>query len=441
MPTSSCRRRIARLCLEPVAVALLAVPATLLAQADSSYQQHESAATAARQRGEWTDYRTQILKADSALGTHPRTTVALARAELALGNRVGALSLLEAFVATGLAADLGADSVFTAGLGGQPRWEAVLAAAAANAGRILARATVAFTLPDTDFIAEDIAWDDARSRFLLSSVRQRAIIAVTRDGRSSAFVAPSRDGPLSILGLGVDAVRGRLWATAAAMPQAVGYSTADSGRAEIRRYDLASGALARRYPVPAARVAPVPGDLVVAENGDVFIGDGAAGILYVIRAARDSLEVLVPAGTFRSAQQPAVAADGRTVFVADYGRGLARVDRATGALSWVRHPRTVALGGTDGLLRVGSDLIGVQNGVEPQRVVRFVLDPNGSVTGWDLLEQGSPWMREPTHATVVDGVLYLIANSGWNAFDDSGARRPGVPLDAPRVLRIPLPAR
>jgi hypothetical protein len=272
-------------------------------------------------------------------------------------------------------------------------------------------------------------------------VRQRAIVAVTRDGRSSPFVKPARDGPLSILGLGADAARGRLWATAAAMPQAVGYRAADSGRAEIRRYDLASGALQKRYPVPAARVAPVPGDLAVAENGDVFIGDGAAGVLYVIREGRDTLEVLVPSGAFRSAQQPALAADGRTVFVADYGRGIARVDRVTGALRWVAHPRGIALGGTDGLLRVGADLVGVQNGVEPQRVVRISLGADGSVTGWTSLEQGSPWLREPTHGTVVDGELYVIANSGWDAFADSGERRKGARLDAPRVLRIPLVTR
>jgi hypothetical protein len=193
--------------------------------------------------------------------------------------------------------------------------------------------------------------------------------------------------------------------------------------------------------VPPAATGPVPGDLAVAENGDVFIGDGAAGRLYVIRAERDSLEVLVAAGAFRSAQQPAPAADGRTVFVADYSRGIAAVDRGTGALRWLAHPRSAAIVGIDGLVRDGQYLIGVQNGVEPNRVVRFTLGSDDAVTGWTLMEQGTPWLREPTHGVIVGGNLYVIANSGWNAFDDAGARRRDAPLDAPRILRIPLAPR
>jgi hypothetical protein len=244
-----------------------------------------------------------------------------------------------------------------------------------------------------------------------------------------------------MLGVAVDPARGAAWTTAVALAQAEGYTRADSGHAAILRYDLATGRLLRRFELPAPSDA-APGDLAVAENHDVFVGDGQTGAIYVIRAVADSLETLVPAGRLRGTQQPAIAPDRRTLFIPDYGRGIARVVRATGALSWLDIPPGVTLTGIDGLVMRGRDLIAVQNGVVPARVVRLVLDgPMTRVTRADILLRDSTLADEPTHAVVSQGALYLIGNSGWAKYGDDGAPKPGVPRAAPRILQLPLPSR
>ena len=76
------------------------------------------------------------------------------------------------------------------------------------------------TLAEKDLIPEDIVYDSANGRFLVSSVRHCKIISLTRDGKSSDFVA---EGKWPILALAADSAHRVLWATAVALPEGSGY--------------------------------------------------------------------------------------------------------------------------------------------------------------------------------------------------------------------------
>jgi hypothetical protein len=95
--------------------------------------------------------------------------------------------------------------------------------------------------------------------------------------------------------------------------------------------------------------------------------------------------------------------------------------------------------GIDGLYRVGDDLVGVQNGVEPYRVVRLHLGPGGErIASAEVLERARPDYAEPTLGVVVDGALYYVANSQWERFRDDGTVDSPGELQEPLVLRLPL---
>jgi hypothetical protein len=42
-----------------------------------------------------------------------------------------------------------------------------------------------------------------------------------------------------------------------------------------------------------------------------------------------------------------------------------------------------------------------------------------------VLEANTPELGEPTHGTIVGDAFYLIANSGWDAYDEQGKKKPG----------------
>jgi len=298
-----------------------------------------------------------------------------------------------------------------------------------------------FRLPDPDMISEDIAFDAARSLFLVSSVHHGGIYAKRVPGGSPASVKFNADSSWGILALGVDSARGMLWATTSALPMAAHYSASDSGRSALLGFDLASGALRQRWAAPDTG-AHVLGDLTIGANGAVYVADGLGSGVYVLDSGSSTLRTLVPRGVLVSPQTPALSRDGATLFVPDYAIGIAAVRVATGEVTWIAHSDSLALTGIDGMYRVGNDLIVVQNGLEPNRIVRLTLDPAmRRVARASTLVRGSSAV-DITHATISRGWLYFIRKSGWDRVADDGTMRAGAAGDAPVVVRVSLsPAR
>ena len=418
------------------AVAAFASPAG--AQSDSSWALHARAARQAYHEGNFSVFRAQLLAQRREIGALPRLDYDLAVAEARLGNGARAVEWLETFADMGLWQDVARDPDLVS-LRSASGYAQVLARLAANREPI-ARGAPAFTLADADLIAEVIAWDPAGNRFFVSSVHRRKIIALDSTGRATDFTQPGADGTWGMLALAVDRARGVLWATTVAMPPAEGYAAADSGRSALLSYDLATGRVRARLEPPATRAGHALGDMTLAANGTVYVSDGASGAVYTVAPDGRALDVLEPPGTFTSPQTPALSPDERRLFVADYARGVAVIDLATRAVAWLPHPGNVAMAGIDGLYRVGTTLLALQNGTTPNRVLRLVLDDGMTrILGADVVERGAPSLDEPTHGVLVGDSFYFIARSGWSRVRDDGSLAPAGASDAPTVRRLVLP--
>jgi hypothetical protein len=286
-------------------------------------------------------------------------------------------------------------------------------------------------------ISEDIAFDAARSLFLVSSVHRGGIYAKRIPGASPASVKFTADSSWGIFALGVDSARRVLWATTSALPMTAHYSASDSGRSALLSFDLASGTARARYVAPDTG-AHALGDLTIGANGAVYVADGLGSGVYVLDSGSSTLRTLVPRGVLVSPQTPALSRDGATLFVPDYAIGIAAVRIATGEVTWIAHSDSLSLTGIDGMYRMGNDLIVVQNGVEPSRIVRLTLDKAmRRVVGVSTLARGSS-AADITHATMSRGWLYFIRKSGWDRVADDGTMRAGAAGDAPEVVRVPL---
>lgn len=415
------RRSARRLAL---AIALAAIgPARPLAAQQSWLDLNRAADSALAARDYPAYYRLISRLHDMAPG-HPRITWAMARAEALRGERDAAFRWLARYAGMGLERDLAADSGF-ASLRADARFASIAARLQRNA-RPVRHSEKAFVLPDADLVAEDLAYDPARRRFFVSSVHKRKILVREPDGHIRDFVSAGRDGVWGMLSLAADPARRRLWATTASLPQAEGWSAADSNRTAVLLYDLDDGRLLERIEPPRDGSPHVLGDMALLPDGAVLIADEQSGELVRARAGGGRLETVVPRGTFISPQQPAPAADGRSGLVPGYVKGIGSVELATGRVAWLAAAETVAIAGIDGLVRWRGELVACQNGVRPNRVVRLRLDPAGSrIEGWSLIETGAPALNEPTHGVLLGDVFYYIANSGWDRLNDEGAILPG----------------
>jgi len=300
-------------------------------------------------------------------------------------------------------------------------------------------AAIAFTLPEKDLLTEGLAFDPVTGDWFVSSVHRRKIIR-RRDGRTSDFIAEGAGGSWGVLALRIDPGRRILWAATAAVPQMAGFESGLDGKSRIDGYALPSGKRFRRAELPGAGP-HVANDLELDRDGSVFVSDSIGSAIYRVPAREGPVEVFVPAGAFRSPQGMVLSADGRSLCVADYGRGLFRVDRGSRKVSEIPAPDDAFLLGIDGLARSGDLLFATQNLAAPARDSRIRLSAAGDrVESVDVLELNDPRVTEPTLGIVSEGRFYFVGNAQWSRFDEKTGAVDGARLDEPRILAISVDA-
>jgi sugar lactone lactonase YvrE len=348
----------------------------------------------------------------------------LAKAEAMLGNKDAALAALAVYSKSGLTvADPGSAPEF-ASLKDSPEFEAVLDRLKI-AKQPVSASKLFLTLPEPDLVAEDIAYDRAGEKFFVSSVHHSKILSIDKHGASAEFAHDASP----IFALGVDSKRRILWA-----------STAAEGRSALLKYSLDTGALLKRYDLKDDAKHAL-GDLTVSASGDVYVSDGEGGAVYWVDHAKDTLDILVPKGVFRSPQTPALSSDGRRLFVPDYSRGIGIVDLSSRQVKLLGHPQELSLGGIDGMYLAGRTLIAIQNGTVPERLIRMTLDAGlGRVVAWETIEANWPGLGDPTHGVVVGDQFYFIANSWWDHMADDGSVKPGAIFEPATIRQMRLDA-
>jgi sugar lactone lactonase YvrE len=379
------------------------------------------------------DWQSNLIAAkelSKLLNESPGSLVEVARAQVHVGDFKPAFQELEQFVRMGESIHLPPDF---APLLTKPEFAGIQRAMEANRTPIALTST-AFLLPDSDLLAEDVDYDPTVHRFLVTSVRQKKIIAVKDGGATFDFATAPDNWPM--MAIKIDRSHSVVWATEVALQGFDFAPRPDWGRSALLCYDLRSGKLMRRVEGPRGTAL---GDMALTTDGDVVVSDGDGGGLYRLAAKTSTLE-RIDNGDFISPQTPAMHPDGKHIFVPDYLRGIAVLDLSTRQLRWLSTRGRFALDGIDGLYFDHGTLIAVQNGASPERVVAFTLDPTLSeVAAETILERSTDTLGDPTHGVVVGKDFYYIANSGWDIVDDQGNLKPGAKPSPPRIMRRPPP--
>jgi len=408
-------RRSHRVALFPLGVAVwIAASAVAAGRASpGAWRDHLLAGRTALGDGDLVTARAELTALDSICGGHSGAMYALAQIAARSGERNAMLRWLEDAARTGLERHVADDTSFAA-FANDPSLQAMAARLLDN-GRAVAKAQVVTGLYDAKMLPEDVVWDATGKRYLVSSIHWRKIMSVTSTGVVEDFIRPARADLWGIYGLALDAARGRLWATTAAEPSVAEYEPADSNRTALVQFAMPDGRFVEQIELPRDGAHHVLGDLCLGPDGTVYVSESIGGAVYRLTPGSNTLTTLVPSGTFVSPQRPVLALDGKRLLVPDYARGIAAVTLRTGEVQWLAKPRTLASGGIDGIYALGADLIAIQNGTTPHRVLALDLDAaQTKITSWRVLEQASPDLGEPNHGVLVGRDFTFIGNSGWD---------------------------
>jgi sugar lactone lactonase YvrE len=373
----------------------------------------------------------------------PRYLLTVASVEARLGHKQEALQWLGKFAATGLSFDLAKDDdlkLLLSEEGGQK-----IAAQMKESSKPVSKAELVCALSQADIMPEDLTYVKSSNTFIVSSIQHHTLYRVslpkpgTKECAVQELPLPPEAKRWPTLAVSVDSKRKALWVTASAMPDFSGFPKEDEGKALLLEIDEAGSKVLRSFD-PGTTSAAVLGDMSVAEDGTVYVTDSIGGGVYRLRGDPQTAKLEKIADGLFSPQTPVLARDGKRLFVADYSLGIAVIDlTAIGPASkvtYLPHPENVAVVTLDGLFLSGDSLIGIQNGIEPARIMRFRLNhAQTEITAAEVIEQ-SERMGDPTHVIAADGWFYVSANVGWSKVDDAGKLKPGESFTAPVLLRF-----
>ena len=379
------------------------------------------AANDAAKAGDYARLRDLFVQLQPLMPGNFRNVYNSAATEARLQNNGTAIAELRILAMMGLIFDPRTDEDFNT-LASHPHWLSLLAVIDGNK-RAVTRSQRRLTIADRDLLAESIAYDRRAKRFLISSVRQAKI--VTADGKLFA----KSEWP--VFALAIDAKRRLLWASTGWVPQCEACNKADEGRSALLAFDLETGALRHRVASPLKGLL---GDMTISKTGELFVslGIGGGAVLRLPLGAQERERIDEP-GEFPSPQTPALSRDEKTLYVPDYVRGIASMDLATRAVSWLQPAPGIVLSGIDGLYLHRGSFVAVQNGTRPARLIEI----SGDLRRQRVLEANWPALGEPTHGEFAGDWFYYLANSGWDAYDRQGGRKAG-PAVVSTIRRLRL---
>lgn len=355
---------------------------------------------------------------------HPGAKFNLALAQALNGEPDEALLTLDSLLGVGI--DFGADELDEfANVRELGEWQSY-ADRLRKLREPIGSAEVAYRLDDGEFVPEGIAIGENGEVFI-GSIRKGRLL---RDGQ----VLSDRQGHWSVFGMRLDD-DGNLWFASAAVAQLEDVGD-DVGKTGLFRLDTGTGRITRAAVLPRHTSEQVLGDLVIAGDS-IYTTDSLTGAVYRYAIAGEAFTTLIEPGLMRSPQGLVLDAAGKHLYVADYTSGLYRVSLADGSAEPVALPQATTAYGIDGLYRHGNELIAIQNGIRPHRVVAFTLSADGrSVVSSRTLVSNLAEFDEPTLGVVHKNDFYFVANSHWNRFDRENRLPAG--LTGPVILKIRL---
>jgi hypothetical protein len=402
-----------------IAVAALALAIAAAQQSVPRWRELNQTARQAAQAKDYERLQKVLQELQPLMPGNPRIVYNLAASAARLNQSAVAIALLFDLAAMGQVYDLAADEDFQS-IRERPEFAEVLKRMG-FAKLPVAKSQPLFALAEPDLIPEDIAYDPKTRRYFISSIRQHKIL--TQNGRAFA------NTDWAVLALATDPRQRRLWATTAYAAQCQGCDPQDKGKTALLCYDLDSAKLLRRID------SPVPGqlaDMTISSTGGLYLTESIHGAVFHFEPTTSQWTRLDSPGDFPSPQTPALAPDEKILYVPDYLRGIAAIDLATHAVTWLQPAPGIALNGIDGLYLHHGSFLAVQNGSRPPRLIRFSQD----LRRQQVLEANTPELGEPTHGVILGNEFHFLANTGWDTFEAAGPKKNGAPPTKSTVRKL-----
>lgn len=298
------------------------------------------------------------------------------------------------------------------------------------------KSDTALVVKDRAAHVECIAPGEAKNIFYMGGIHKRKIIRVDEKGKAKDFTKPGQDGLCSVFGVKVDPSKKYLWACSSPMEEMENYdSSATSG---IYKYDLKTGKLIQRF-VSDEKKQFIFGDLTIDPKGRVFVSDTKNNTVFMVNEKTGKLDNYFSSDEFWNLQGITFSDDGKYMFIADYIKGIFRLNTNDKTLRQLSQKFDQTLKSVDGLTFYNNSLIAIQNLIVPMRVTQYFLNAEqDALTEYRIIDRGHPAFNEPTIGCISDNKFYYVANSFWSGYDDKHQQKSEENLQDVVILKSEL---
>lgn len=359
----------------------------------------------------YSDFLNITRKLDSIRPAHPTYTYNLAAGYALNDNKEEAISVLRKLVAMNTKIDFEKDSDFDM-LKKTPAFESIVKLKA-DLNTTVVHSEKVISLSEKDLHPEGLLYLPKQREWLAASIRKKKIVSF--DEKTGQCQDWFKDSNFSVFAMKADKNEKTLWVSTAAMPEMISFSKEMEGKAEVLKIDIKTRKILKRFPLEGNHVL---GDLILADNGDVYISDSGEAKIY--RISNDKMEVWLDMKSEAFNLQGITFNENQSkLFVADYFKGIMVIEtNNTQNRNWLKFPENTTVKGIDGLVFHKNSLFAIHNGVKPIRVIQYDLNLNqNGISTFKIIDNNRPEFDEPALATVVNNRLYFFSNSPWTAYD------------------------
>lgn len=265
---------------------------------------------------------------------------------------------------------------------------------------------------------ESITYAKKEKAFYIGGVRDGDIWKIPLNGKPIRWIK-STENSWSVMGTKVSPDNKYLWVCTSSLTNYSSFEESKKGYASVLQYDLKSRERLQTFTKSGNHNF---GDLVIDKKGNVYISDGSANKIYHINKEKNALEEFIDLSkiafnlqglTFDEAQEH--------LYVSDYIDGIYKLNLLSKVVNKLEiTTNNILLKGIDGLYYKNGYLIGLHNGTNPNRVVKYQLsnDQNKIISKTTLAQAGE--LGEPTQGVWIKNDFHFIMNSPWGDYNQEG---------------------
>lgn len=253
--------------------------------------------------------------------------------------------------------------------------------------------------------AEDLT--KVGSNIFLTDIREGNVVIVDKNNESTSLIKLQSSG-MAIL----SDTDNNLWVTSSMIPQYINYDSSKHQEAILYKISIKNRQISQQIKLEGQHIL---GSACMDNSGAIYFTDSVVPKIYQLNKGQNQLTVFMEFDDAFNLQGITYDSINNHIYVADYIKGIVRINPATKTTKWLTSSDFL-LKGIDGLMKSPDGLIAIQNGSNPKRVIELHINDN-AVYKVRFLDNNISSSGEPTNGKIMGKYLYYIANSPWPIYD------------------------